>query len=227
MEYKAAFTQYAVQKEFTLQTAAHLLCGLLPSSPLDSEEFCSIQTVVFALCESIESGHLFASGFKSPKNGWWEADGVVSNTDLSQWAKVRNFCWPPVGGESDNQWLLTRLAFVNPREQMYTPQESNYLKSQKDVDLAKHAEELSKRLLRAEVEITALKVKAPAFRHMTPLLELVAEVQERYWGENWDRDDPDTTTKQSDIIEWVKSDPRSSSSSKRAEMVAVVAKPIT
>lgn len=62
---------------------------------------------------------------------------------------------------------------------------------------------------------------------MTPLLELVAEVQERYWGENWDRDDPDTTTKQSDIIEWVKSDPRSSSSSKRAEMVAVVAKPIT
>ncbi|MFM4824093.1 hypothetical protein ACEUDJ_04270 [Aeromonas bivalvium] len=225
MKPKAAFTQYAVQKELTLQTAAHLLCGLLPSSPLDSEEFCSIQTVVFALCESIESGHLFASGFKSPKNGWWEAEGMISNTDLSQWAKVRNFCWPPVGGASDNQWLVKCLASVSPTERMNTLQEPGYLKSQKDVDLAKHAAELSKQLLQAEVEISALKLKAPAFRHMTPLLELVAEVQERYWGENWDRNDPDTTTKQDDIIEWVRRDPRCSSK-KRAEIVAIAARPV-
>lgn len=232
MEQKV-FTQYAVQKEFTLQTAAHLLCGLLPSSPLDSEEFHSIKTVVFSLCESIESGHLFASGFKSPKNGWWEAEGVVSNTALSQWAKVRNFCWPPVGGESDNQWFAMRLASLSPKEQMNAPQESDYLRNQKDMELAKHAAELSKRLQMAEAEITALKAKTPAFRHMTTLLELVADVQERYWGDNWDRDDPDTKTNQRDIIEWVRKDPRcppdgeGGGSKHKATMVAVVAKPNT
>ncbi|MNN86476.1 hypothetical protein D3C81_2039010 [compost metagenome] len=93
------------------------------------------------------------------------------------------------------------------------------------MDLAKHAAELSIQLLQAEVEISALKLKAPAFRHMTPLLELVAEVQERYWGENWDRNDPDTTTKQDDIIEWVRRDPRCSSK-KRAELVAIAARPV-
>lgn len=99
--------------------------------------------------------------------------------------------------------------------------------------LAEKVAELTERLQQAEAEIAALKGRAPTFRHMTPLLELVAEVQERYWGDNWDQSDPDTNTRQDDIVEWIKADPRCGKnnkgepSEKRAEMVAIVAKPIT
>lgn len=92
--------------------------------------------------------------------------------------------------------------------------------------LTDQVSQLTEQLQQAEEEIAVLKAKSPNFRHITPLLELVAEVQERYWGDTWDSTDADTNPKQSDIIDWVKSNPRSGSSSKRAEMVAVVAKPI-
>lgn len=92
--------------------------------------------------------------------------------------------------------------------------------------IATDVSKLTERLRQAEEEIAILKAKKPTFRHLTPLLELVAEVQERYWGDNWDRDDPDTNTKQNDIIDWVESDPRCSSK-KRAEVVAIAARPIT
>lgn len=100
-------------------------------------------------------------------------------------------------------------------------------------NLTKQIAELTERLQQAEKEIEILKARATHFRHMTPLLELVAEVQDRYWGENWDQSDPDTNTRQYDIVEWIKADPRCGKnnkgepSEKRAEMVAIVAKPIT
>ncbi|MBL0521105.1 hypothetical protein JD523_09330 [Aeromonas enteropelogenes] len=225
MKHSAAFTQYAVQKEFTIQEAAHLLCGILPGSQLDSDKFCSVQTVTFSICESIESGHLFASSFKSPKHGWWEAEGIISNSELGKWAKVRNFCWPPVGGASDYQWFLNVIASIKPARQMSNQQEPHNFDKQKFIDLENHAAELAKQLSKAEAEISALKLKTTTFRHITPLLELVAAVQERYWGDNWDRNDPDTTTKQDDIIEWIMSDPRCSSK-KRAEVVAIAARPL-
>lgn len=93
--------------------------------------------------------------------------------------------------------------------------------------------DLTERLQQAENEISELKAKTPTFRHMTTLLELVADVQERYWGDNWDRDDPDTKANQGDIIAWVRKDPRcppdgrGGSSKNQATMVAVVAKPNT
>lgn len=98
--------------------------------------------------------------------------------------------------------------------------------------LAEQVATLTERLQQAEEEIASLKIKAPTFRHMTPLLELVADVQDRYWGENWDPNDPDTITRQDDIIDWVKNDHRCPRNDKgegsrnKANMVAVVAKPI-
>lgn len=46
------------------------------------------------------------------------------------------------------------------------------------------------------------------FLHFTDLLKLVAAVQKRYWGSNWDRNNRDTAPRQEDIVEWLKSEHR-------------------
>ena len=133
-----------------------------------------------------------------------------------QWLRDRNRLDPdyvlPKPLNPHNFTLPDRLLDIGSSEQMAA--------------ITEQVSALTERLLEAEAEIAELKAGPLQFRHMTPALRLVAEVQERYWGNNWDCTDTDTNPKQSDIIEWVKSDPRSGSSSKRAEMVAVVAKPI-
>lgn len=56
---------------------------------------------------------------------------------------------------------------------------------------------LTERLQETEAEIAELKTGIPQFRHMTPALRLVAEVQERYWGDTWE---PNTLPKQFTIL---------------------------
>lgn len=81
---------------------------------------------------------------------------------------------------------------------------------------------LTERLQQAENENTALKKRT--FRHENQLLELVRKVQERYWGDNFDPNDPDTYSKQYDIIEWLMKTSRCESQ-KEAEMIARMARP--
>lgn len=68
----------------------------------------------------------------------------------------------------------------------------------------------------------ALELKP--FRHMNPELRLVREIQDRYWGDNVDMNDPDTHPKQKDIIEWLISTSRTDSR-KEAAMLARMASP--
>lgn len=151
----------------------------------------------------LEMGVPDSARFQAPSLWQWIAKNVSIDPEICDWI---NECYP------------THNTKPSPSERQLTDaQHGEYIDP---------VAELTERLRQAETEIAALKVGIPQFRHITPLLELVAEVQERYWGNNWDCTDADTNPKQSDIIEWVKSDPRSGSSSKRAEMVAVVAKPI-
>lgn len=53
-----------------------------------------------------------------------------------------------------------------------------------------------------------LTSKADAVVTVTPtrLILLVAEVQKRYWGSNWNPNDPDTKTSQEKIVEWIRNE---------------------
>ncbi|AWB33898.1 hypothetical protein [Orrella marina] len=56
-----------------------------------------------------------------------------------------------------------------------------------------------------------------AFRYETDLLQLVAKVQERYLGDNFDPSDPDTRPPQAHVIEWLReSDPTLSEADAKA-----------
>lgn len=68
---------------------------------------------------------------------------------------------------------------------------------------------LTTELQQVEKENALLKSKAPAFRHQTPLLKKADEVQDYFWGDNWDPNDPDTNPRQADIIEWLMKEPHS------------------
>lgn len=162
----------------------------------------------------LEMGVPDSARFKAPSLWRWIAKNASIDPEICDWI---NECYPP------NNTKPT------PSErQLMNTQPGEHITS-----LVDQVAELTERLRQAEEEIASLKIKAPAFRHMTPLLELVAEVQERYWGDNWDRDDHDTKPRQDDIIEWVAADPRcprndkGKGSANQAKMVAVVAKPNT
>lgn len=102
MKNNVSFVHYATQKRFTIQEAAFLLCGFQPGSDLKTRaRVNSVTAVIFSLCDSIESGHLFAEKYTAPVGGWWEATGVIGNTDIQRWAKARDFRWPPVEGVSN------------------------------------------------------------------------------------------------------------------------------
>ncbi|MOA43905.1 hypothetical protein D3C78_1661100 [compost metagenome] len=66
--------------------------------------------------------------------------------------------------------------------------------------------------------------EAPKFRYLTPSLQLVAELQEYAWGNNWDPNDKDTYPRNKDMFEWLRQDPRCTSY-KRAEAISIVARP--
>ncbi|MNE00878.1 hypothetical protein D3C77_139900 [compost metagenome] len=75
--------------------------------------------------------------------------------------------------------------------------------SARERDLAEQVAALSKRVQQVEEENAELRAKTPTIRHLTQMITLVLLVQERYWGDNWDRDIPDSYPKQNDIIEWL------------------------
>lgn len=51
--------------------------------------------------------------------------------------------------------------------------------------LAEQVATLTERLQQAEKEIATLKAMTPVFRHITPALKLVAEIQNSHWGDGW------------------------------------------
>lgn len=170
-------------------------------------DFTQISDLVNIIPALLEMGVPDSARFKAPSLWQWIAKNVSIDPEICDWI---NECYPPNNTKP------------SPSERQLTDTQPD----EHTTSLVNQVAELTERLRQSEEEIASLKTKVPAFRHMTPLLQLVAEVQERYWGDNWDCTDTDTNPKQSDIIDWLKSNPRSGSSSKRAEMVAVVAKPI-
>lgn len=83
---------------------------------------------------------------------------------------------------------------------------------------------LTEQLQQARDEISALKTDRLTFRHSTIALQLAAEVQDRYWGENWIPNDPDTNPKQENIIQYLMD--KHGLSNARARAITQVASPI-
>jgi hypothetical protein len=96
---------------------------------------------------------------------------------------------------------------------------------QVEAQAAAHTAEQNQRLQQAEAENAVLKTQVRVFRYITPLLELVAVVQERYWGDNWDPSDKSSRSTHKQIIDWLIKE-KLCSSVKEAEMVSRVASPI-
>ncbi|WP_404838047.1 hypothetical protein [Aeromonas media] len=99
--------------------------------------------------------------------------------------------------------------------------------SQNDIsynELLAQSIDLAKQLQQARDEIASLKANTLVFRHQTKALEFVAEVQNRYWGNNWIPSDQSTTQGQEDIIQYLKD--KHGLSHARARAIAQVASPI-
>lgn len=126
----------------------------------------------------LEMGVPDSARFKAPSLWQWIAKNVSIDPEICDWI---NECYPPNNTKpSPSEHQLTD---AQPGEHI--------------ASLVDQVAELTKRLQEAEAEIAALKVGIPHFRHMTPALRLVAEVQERYWGDNWE---PNTIPKQFTIL---------------------------
>lgn len=240
MKNNVSFVHYATQKRFTIQEAAFLLCGFQPGSDLKTRaRVNSVTAVIFSLCDSIESGHLFAEEYAAPVGGWWEAAGVIGYSDLQRWANARDFRWPPVEGVSnatpDEYYSLLResdytggliesfdkrLVGQNAPSQIST--ESSPAKDDQIAELKSQLEQAHNELARIKSEQE--KANRSEALHNTELLKLVHVVQERYWGANWDPSNSQTNTIQPVIIEWLMS--TYSLSGFRAKAVEAVACPI-
>lgn len=240
MKNNVSFVHYATQKRFTIQEAAFLLCGFQPGSDLKTRaRVNSVTAVIFSLCDSIESGHLFAEKYTAPVGGWWEATGVIGNTDIQRWAKARDFRWPPVEGVSnatpdEYYTLLSESGYWNGLLESFDKQlveqnapsqistESAPAKDAQIAELKSQLEQAHKELARIKSEQE--KANRSEVLHNTELLKLVHVVQERYWGANWDPSNNQTNTIQPVIIEWLMS--TYSLSGFRAKAVEAVACPI-
>jgi hypothetical protein len=95
-----------------------------------------------------------------------------------------------------------------------------------ETPLAEQVVALTERLQQVEKELATHKATAPIFRHVTSNLQLVAQVQERYWGDNLDVNDPDTFTRKEDVTEWLMKTNTSCRDSKHlAKMITTMARP--
>lgn len=114
-------------------------------------------------------------------------DATFEAMSVWQWLRNRN--------RLDPDYVLPKP--INPHNSTLPDQLFDIESSEQMTALTEQVAALTERLQEAEAEIAALKVGIPHFRHMTPALRLVAEVQERYWGDTWE---PNTIPKQFTIL---------------------------
>lgn len=103
------------------------------------------------------------------------------------------------------------------------PLPSGVRSSERERDLAEQVAALSKRVQQVEEENAVLRAKTPTIRHLTQMIALVLQVQERYWGDNWDPDIPDSYPKQNDIIEWLMGAPHCCTE-RQAKAIEIIAR---
>lgn len=138
-------------------------------------QFSDLVNIIPAL---LEMGVPDSARFKAPSLWQWIAKNVSIEPEIYDWIHE---CYPPINAKPSP-----------PGRQLIDTQPSEHIAS-----LVAQITELTDRLRQAEAEIDALKEGIPHFRHMTPALRLVAEVQERYWGDTWE---PNTIPKQYTIL---------------------------
>lgn len=71
-------------------------------------------------------------------------------------------------------------------------------------DLERQLAEMTERLSVVTNELEEARSHSP--RHDTELLRLVRDVQERYWGDNWDKENPDSKSTKESIEDWLQSE---------------------
>lgn len=126
----------------------------------------------------LEMGVPDSARFKAPSLWQWIAKNVSIDPEICDWI---NECYP------------TNNTKPSPSESPLTDAQPG----ENIASLVDQIVELTARLKEAEAEIATLKAGIPHFRHMTPALRLVAEVQERYWG---DTREPNKIPKQFTIL---------------------------
>lgn len=62
--------------------------------------------------------------------------------------------------------------------------------------------ELRSQLEALKKAVDQLSAQAPL--HPVRLMDIAVKVQHRYWGKNWNREDPSTNTRQGLIVEWIR-----------------------
>lgn len=151
-----------------------------------------------------------------PSNATFKAD------DLWPWL-VEN-----IGGLNVyNPELFNVLTEIYPHPKAYNTAHSlsyDVKSNEQDTTLAKPVVSTVELQQQAESKTVNHMAEAPKFRYLTPSLQMVAELQEYAWGNNWDPNDKDTDPRNKDMFEWLLQDPRCGSY-KRAEAITIVARP--
>lgn len=160
-----------------------------------------------AIADAIKSGRL------SP-----DADGEIAVADLLRW--IDETTAPAPKPDAADFWLDSPDLIAEARaEALQAAQERDQARARADMleqekdTLLGELEALRERLSESErsqhqqqqYDQPLNTTDIDRFLHFTELLKLVAAVQERYWGPNWDRSDRDTAPRQKEIVGWLKS----------------------
>lgn len=177
----------------------------------EAEVVPAIKATKKAIVHAITSGSLKANietfySYNQEEINWNTT--TINEDDIRDWLKRRG--------------RVTGFFFENYNsehiKQQYNQTEGEPSTSELERQLAEMSEELDK------VKKELAGVKSEALIHNTDLLKLVRDVQERYWGINWDANDPDSKSTKESIEDWLQNE-RGLSRAK-ASAVETVACPI-
>lgn len=152
-------------------------------------------------------------------------DGATFKAD-SLWRWMANNVAEEIGFDPALYEYLAETYFEDDgtkAENIGLPLPSGVRSSERERDLAEQVAALSKRVQQVEEENAELRAKTPTIRHLTQMIALVLQVQERYWGDNWDPDIPDSYPKQNDIIEWLMGAPHCCTE-RQAKAIEIIAR---
>lgn len=174
------YNAYEARERITLGEAVCLLLNVDPedTQPIEDDSFWAAKRRWNnALCDAVDSGRIQSGSWGSDRD-----EQSLKHSDIKAWARATKAPWPflddspaPTPESPEGRALIADLKASKAR-----------------------INELEKAL--QERSSTNINGKPQPTR----LMELVVQVQERYWGMNWDPDDSSTRNSQKVIVEWLR-----------------------
>ncbi len=203
-------------KRIALWDAAKILAGIAPSETLhpESEKSREVDEWHYALEDAIEAGEI-----STPRWNEIRCEQIALHADIRTWCAKRGYVWPvpdPNPRPSTNAEALAEIERLKIEIERLRIGEKELAELRTNADSAGRPG-IGHDASHPEIERLMGLVPPQPVR----LMEIAIAVQRRYWGDNWDADDPDTWTTQKDIWAWIQQTYPSLSKANRDAIEAV------